>query len=157
MKPLLDLRTAAQALQFFFLITSLGLVNTSARATELVTLGFEFQAIDLDNGVVIDQLPTDATELSGADIRFAYNADRIPHAVVHLVREGAELAYVTNIGFDSVTVAMVTNLTFSSSPVDMPISATDCIVVRTDQGLIYKLGNAVESDSSVTFNYAQLN
>jgi hypothetical protein len=40
--------------------------------------------------------------------------------------------------------------------VDLPFSANDCVVVRSDQGALYKIGNAVESDTSVTFNYATL-
>ncbi len=42
----------------------------------------EMQALDLDTGDVLNTDVGIATKSRGEDVRFAYNADRIPHAVV---------------------------------------------------------------------------
>jgi hypothetical protein len=120
-------------------------------------MGFELQALELDSGAVLDVTVADIGEPSGADVRFAYNADRTPHAVVvPASTEGVELAFVDEVAYDGVTAADVAGLSFSTEPVDLPFEAQDTVVVRTDTGAVFKIGNAVESGFSVTFNYAQL-
>lgn len=116
----------------------------------------ETQVLDLDTGSVIEQSPGELREPAGADVTLAYNADRSPHAVVFPVGATVEMAYVANVGFDGVSAADIPNLVFSSEPTDLPFSASDCVVIRTDAGAIFKLGNAVENGMSVTFNYGQL-
>ncbi len=46
------------------------------------TMEMEMQALDLDTGDVLNTDVGIATKSRGEDVRFAYNADRIPHAVV---------------------------------------------------------------------------
>ena len=116
----------------------------------------ESQVLDLDAGAVADALTEDLTAPAGADVQLAYNADRIPHAVVLPVGEGVELAFVAGVGFDGISSADVASLVFSTEPIDLPFSANDCVVIRTDQGTVFKLGNATESGMSITFNYEPL-
>ena len=125
-------------------------------AAEIVTLEVESQLFDLDAGTVTEPAPEDMTAPAGADIQLAYNADRAPHAVVFPVAEGVEMSFVASVGFDGISSSDIPNLVFSSEPTDLPFSANDCVVIRTDQGAVFKIGNAVESGSSVTFNYAAL-
>ena len=120
----------------------------------LQTLDFEIEGLDLDSGTVVDV--TDMVASVSADIKIAYNADRTLHAVVFPATEGVELAFVEGTAFDGVNAAEVAGFAFSAEPVDLPFSPNDCVVLRTDQGAVYKIGNATESGTSVTFNYAPL-
>ena len=134
------------------------LAATAAQSGEVLTttLAFENEGLDLDAGMVIAaDMPDEAD--GTADIRIAYNALRSPGAVVVPgATQGIELAFVAGVGFDGVTTESVATLTFSAEPVDAPFSANDTVVVRTDTGAVFKLGNASESDTGVTFNYAAL-
>ena len=75
---------------------------------------------------------------------------------VEVKRAGMSEPFVADVAFDGVTAESVADLTFSTEPVDAPFSATDTVVVRTATGAVFKLGNASESDTGVTFNYAAL-
>ncbi len=132
------------------------MVSAPAMAAEIATLEMESQGFDLDAGTVIDLLPEEVIAPPGADVKLAYNADRTPYAVAFPVAEGVEMSFVASVGFDGISSSDIPNLVFSSEPTDLPFSANDCVVIRTDQGAAFKLGNAVESGSSVTFNYAAL-
>ena len=141
------------------IITLLGyglIVFAPAEATEIVTLEMESQAFDLDSGTVVGVLNENLAGPAGADVLLAYNADRTPHAVMFPVGDGVELVFVANVGFDGISSADVSNLAFSTEPIDLPFSANDCVVVRTDQGVVFKLGNATENGMSITFNYQLL-
>ena len=132
------------------------MVSAPAIAVEIATLEVEFQALDLDAGTVLDSSLEGVIAPAGADIQLAYNADRVPHAVVFPVGEGVEMSFVAGVGFDGITSLDIPNLVFSSEPTDLPLSPEHCVVIRTDQGAVFKLGNAVETGLSVTFNYAAL-
>jgi len=132
------------------------IASAPAMAVDVITMEVESQVLDLDAGTVIDPTSEDLTLPAGADVQFAYNADRAPHAVVFPVGEGVEVSFVAGVGFDGISSSDIPNLVFSSEPTDLPFSANDCVVIRTDQGAVFKLGNAVESGLSVTFNYSAL-
>ena len=137
-------------------LLALVFVVADASAADVVTLEVETQFLDLDSGSVVEQSPEDVTTPAGADVELAYNADRTPHAVVFPVGEGVEMAYVANVPFDDVSSSDIASLSFSSESTDVPFSAIDCVVILTDQGALVKFGNAVESGSSVTFHYEQI-
>ena len=132
------------------------MVFAPAMAAEIITMEVESQALDLDAGTVADALTDDLTTPTGADVQLAYNADRTPHVVVFPVGDGVELAFVASVGFDGISSSDVSNLAFTTEPIDLPFSANDCVVIRTDQGMVFKLGNATESGMSITLNYAPL-
>lgn len=132
------------------------LVSMPATAAETITMQVQSQALDLDAGTLAAALPTDPTGSPGADMLLAYNTDRTPHAVVIPVGDGVEMAFAAGVGFDGISSSDLGSLAFSAEPSDLPFSANDCVVVRTDQGTYFKLGNATESGLSVTFNYEQL-
>lgn len=120
------------------------------------TLGFEAQVLDLDTGIVSEQIPGHLDGTDGADIRMAYNADRIPHAVIMTLGEGTTLAVMSNTNYDVVTAADVAGLSYLAEAIDQPLEATDTVVVKTDAGATFKLGNAIEDDAGVTFSYELL-
>ncbi len=131
-------------------------LSAPTMAAEIISIEVESQVLDLDTGTIADVLTEDLTTPTGADLQLAYNADLTPHAVVFPVGEGVEMAFVASVGFDGVSSSDVSSLTFSTEPIDLPFSANDCVVVRTDQGALFKLGNAAESGMSITFNYEPL-
>lgn len=130
--------------------------SSTAVAAAFITMNMETQALDLDSGTVQEVLTASTTQLSVADIRLAYNADRVPHAVVVPNGEKVQMAFVANVGFDGVWASDLAGLTFSSAPIDLPFTANDCVVILTDRGTYFRLGNAVESGMSITFHYAPL-
>ena len=138
------------------LICFLGLVLAAqASGPMVVTLAFESQLLDLDTGTVIDSADSDPT--AGTDVLCAYNANRPVHAVVMSpTGQPVELAFLQGTPFDSVTSESVSGVNFSSQPVDLPFTASDTVIVRTDSGALFKLGNASEGVGSVTFNYSQM-
>ena len=127
----------------------------AAQANEIttVTLGFEGQSLDLETGGVLESLGP--IQASDADIQLAYNALRPTRAVV-IPEPGAEIALFEGLAFDGVSSDLLADLLFSSEPVDVAFGADVTVVVRTAGGAVYKLGNATESTSGVTFNYAAL-
>ncbi len=132
------------------------MISAPAMAAEIITMEVESQVLDLDTGTVVDALTEDLMPPTGADVQLAYNADRTPHAVIFPVGNGVELAFVAGVGFDGISSSDVASLAFSTEPIDMPFSANDCVVIRTDQGTVFKLGNATENGMSITFNYESL-
>jgi hypothetical protein len=123
------------------------LAAPTAHGAEVLTatLGFETEGLDLDTATVTStEIPSVA---DGTDIRIAYNALRTPGAVVvPSAAEGVELALISRVAFDGVT----------AEAVDAPFSANDTVVVRTATRALFKRGNASESSTGVTFNYASL-
>ena len=151
-------RVAAQW-RIAVIIVCLGYTLTpfaSAVASEIATLEPESQSFDLDAGTVAEPAPEDMTEPAGADIQLVYNADRTPHTVVIPVAEGVEMSFVASVGFDGISSSDIPNLVFSRKPPDLPFLANDCVVIRTDQGAVFKIGNPVESGMGITFDYEQL-
>jgi hypothetical protein len=123
-----------------------------AGETYSVTLAFEADGLDLDSGAL-----TSALEPSGepdtSDIRIAYNALRPVAAVVMPAGEGVELAFLSNTGMNAVSSASLADLSFSAQAPDIPFTVFDTVVVKTDSGAYYKLGNASEQAETLTFDY----
>jgi len=135
------------------LIAASSICTVQANEIASITLGFEGQALDLETGAVVESLgPVGASD---ADIRLAYNALRPTKAVV-IPEAGVEMVLFEGMAFDGVTSDSLADLLFAPEPVDVAFGADVTVVVRTAGGAVYKLGNAVESTSGVTFNYARL-
>lgn len=130
---------------------------SQALAAGVAVIDVEIQVFDLDSAAVLDSTPGMLETPAGGDVRFAYNPDRIIHIVALPAGEGVELAFVDAVAFDAVSAADVAGLTFSSVPIDLPLEAGDTVVLRTDTGAIFKIGNAVENSLAVvTFNYERI-
>jgi hypothetical protein len=130
-------------------------VSSAYADVALGSLLFELQGFDLDSGSVMETTDSDG-ELP-IDITIAYNATRSNSSVViPTSMTGTEIAYSLGVGFDGVSVESIDNLSFSTQPVDVPFSSDDTVVIRTAMGLYYKIGNIVESEDGVTFNYCSL-
>lgn len=123
-----------------------------AGETYSVTLAFETDGLDLDSGAVVSE-PDLATESGASDIRIAYNALRPVAAVVMSAGEGVELAFLPNTGMNTVSSADLASLAFSPQAPDIPFTVFDTVVVKTDAGAYYALGNVSEQADGVTFDY----
>ena len=120
------------------------------------TLEFETQGLDLDTGTVVENVQIQEDETNVKDFSFTYNADVIPHAVRFTASERVEMVFLDNINFDSVTADSIIGMSFMVDVVDQPLGQNDTIVLRTDTGSIFKLGNAIEYKATATIIYEQL-
>lgn len=120
------------------------------------TLEFETQGLDLDSGTVVEATPGQVVEENQVDFFISYNADVVPHAILIPATEHVEMAFLSGVAFPDVTVDSISGLTFTADTVDEPLGQYDTVILRTDTGLVFKLGNAVESETSVTVSYEQL-
>ena len=142
-----------KTLQLYLIGTALSLLATSTTA-DSITMTFE-QTLDLDTGIVSD-VSIVPGEQTGADVVISYNADRAEHAVVFPVGEVVEMAFVAGVLCVDVLSADGTGMIFTSEPIDQVLSTSNCVVVRTDQGALFKLGGVSESGMIVTFDSTTL-
>ncbi len=149
------LRATLRSIFIISLFVLVGGLSSQAMAAS-ATLGFEGQGLDLDTGAVVNAGPGHVGESTGVDILIVYNADVVPHSVAVPAGEGVEISFLDNTPFANVTAASVSGLTFTSDPANLPLELNDTVVVRTDAGTLFKLGNAVEDGTSVTISYEQL-
>ena len=140
-------------------IVSVVLAPRFSAGADRVKLGFETQGFDLDAGMMLGEQTTfdvfgDHPE---ADIRIGYHADRPIHSVVvHNMARGVELALLANTSFESVADASLPGIVFNSELIDQPFNPGDTLVVRTDTGSLFKIGNSVEDAAGVSFDYEGL-
>lgn len=150
-------RQIGRAVAWATILAFSGAPLSQVLAASVAVIDVEVQVFDLDSGAVLDSTPGMLETPTGGDVRFAYNPDRIIHIVALPAGEGVELAFVDEVAFDAVSAANVAGLTFSSVPIDLPLEASDTVVLRTDTGAIFKIGNAVENSLAVvTFNYERI-
>ena len=150
-------RQIGRAVAWATILAFSGAPLSQALAAGVAVIDVEVQVFDLDSAAVLDSTPGMLETPAGGDVRFAYNPDRIIHIVAFPAGEGVELAFVDEVAFDAVSAANVAGLTFSSVPIDLPLEASDTVVLRTDTGAIFKIGNAVENSLAVvTFNYERI-
>jgi hypothetical protein len=156
-KHRIALYPARQALALLLLLLPMVMVDVPAAAQmATVSLDFESQALDLETGFIAERVLGDLTWPEGADVCMAYNADRTSHTVVFTLGVGAEIAVMQDVAFELVTAADIGYLEFSSEPPDVPFTAADTAVIRTQGGSVFKLGNAAETEEWVMFDYELL-
>jgi hypothetical protein len=138
------------------LLTAVMMSGPAAAQMATVSLDFEVQALDLETGLVVEGVLGGLTHAEGADVYFAYNAIRTIHAVVLPLGAGAEIAVMQGTPFDLVSISDIGYLEFSAEPPDVPFTAADTAVIRTEAGSVFKLGNAAETEEWVMFSYELL-
>lgn len=141
----------------FFIAIVLIILTWSAQSfADRAKLAYETQTLDLDTGVISDFLPGEPEGEKGGDIYVAYNADRVPHAVLMTASEGATLVFLSDASYDNVYAEDVLEDNFSADLVDKALKKKDTVMVKTDSGAIFKIGNLTEDETGVIFNYKQL-
>lgn len=119
-----------------------------------VTLAFETDFLDLDTGTIVEgEIGPPTTPW---DVKAPYNSNGTVHARIFQNRvNSVEVAFLDKT-FTEVTSCDVAAATFTTDLVDEPFAADVTVLVKTDQGAIFKLGNPSESDAdnNVTFDTA---
>lgn len=150
-------RRYVDSILLFLLV--LGLTATQAaeaQAPSGATLEFTRVALDLDSGDLkaAEEWSDDFSD--SADIVVCHNADRTPHSVVWPVGGLAKVAVLPGVPYDSVGEETIASVDFPELPEDLGFLEGDTILVKTDTGAIFKLGNPAETESSLAFDYERL-
>ncbi|MCH7780397.1 MAG: hypothetical protein IH848_06075, partial [Acidobacteria bacterium] len=120
------------------------------------TLEFEREGLDLDSGTIVPiEIRTMAVEPADPqpDFVLAYNSERTVCAVVsHNRMNGVQIAYLDGVAFNLVDSADLAGLSFTTAMIDEPFETGDSVVLRTDTGAHYLLGNPIEDAAGVTFD-----
>ena len=78
------------------------------------------------------------------------------YLIIHNQEGSAEIAYLEGCSFEAATTIDASDAAFSSDLLEIPFEGNMVILVKTDLGKIYKLGNPVEGEFGLKFNYAPL-
>ncbi len=123
------------------------------------TMRFENDFLDLDGDTVISCAQA-CSFPEVTDLKIAFNAAAAVHSrVVQNQAANMEIAYIDGAVFGDVTAEDARAATFTTSLVDVRFDRSRVILIRTDQGVVFKLGNPVEAElvvDGVTFDTAPL-
>ena len=121
------------------------------------TLDFEAEYVDLDGGTTEHVDFGSFPENDGWDVMVAYNAGGTVHSVLFQNQsDGREIAHLTGASFDAVSAADAASASFTTSLIDASFDTDRVVLIRTDLGAVYKLGNPDEDDQGLTFDAALL-
>jgi hypothetical protein len=109
---------------------------------------------DLETGVLTEcsfgLCPTN----EGWDLYVQFNTSASPQSVIRQNQTtGVQLAHVPGVTLASITEADVTGATFTADPIDDSFDSGRVILVKTDAGNIYALGNPVENKILLTLAF----
>jgi hypothetical protein len=121
-----------------------------------ITLRYGY-GLDLETGAI-----QDCSSACAAAIDFELGFDASTNIRARLIHHAAQaVAHLAGQSFAFVHLADTAGVAFSTTPVTDPFDNARTILVRTDAGNIYKVGNPVElgltAQDSVRFNVARLN
>lgn len=117
------------------------------------TLAFEDEEVDLDTQEVTACSLTFCGTGAGPDLHVAYNSTRTIHSVIVQNQSGGvEIAHLAGVTLDELTEEDVMGATFTTSLVDESFDGGRVILIRTDLGATYALGNPVETTQRLTFD-----
>lgn len=110
-----------------------------------------YHYMDLDSGL-IDSSGGPLYDAS-TDIWIAYNGNgTINGRLFH--QGGREIAKLVGAEFANVTVGQADSATFQTSLIIEPFDTLSVLLIKTDLGSVYKIGNPVEISTGSTFDYA---
>ena len=110
-----------------------------------VTMSFELDYLDLERLLVRPGVGPLGLPTPQMDLKIAYAANQVPHALVQNVN-GAAIAVVANRTLASLTAADVANATFTFVTPTTPFDATHVVLINTPAGAnTFALGNPAES------------
>jgi len=109
---------------------------------------------DLETGVMTEcsfgLCPTN----EACDLYVQFNTSASPQAVIRQNQTtGVQLAHLPGVTLATITEADVTGATFTADPIDDSFDAGRVILVKTDTGAIYGLGNPVENKILLTLAF----
>lgn len=109
-----------------------------------VSMGFEVDYLDLERLVVRPGVGPGGMPPPPMDLKIAYSANQVPHAIVQNVN-GAAIAIVTNRTLATLTAADVANATFTYVTPTTPFDASRVVLITTPALNTFALGNPAES------------
>lgn len=133
------------------------LVDQTTPDTHSVYLFFEDDFLDLETGRIEESTIPHNPDFPEWDVKVAYGAVRSVHSVIIQNQErGTEIAHLEGYSFESVTLSDVSNAVFTNDLMDVPFDNNRVILINTASGMTYKLGNPIEGQFGLKFNYAAL-
>lgn len=121
------------------------------------TINFEMDLFDFESNSIVchmNSLPDCDTENTLWDFKFAFNANFDPHAVLFQNDfTGTEIAFLDETSLVDAAGTDLTNVDFTTSVIDMSFESDDTILIMTADGNVFAIGNATETELSVSFDY----
>jgi hypothetical protein len=119
------------------------------------TLRFGRERPDLDDGGTVTECPFSICSTTEAwDLYVYYSSASTPHSIVRQNQAiGVEIAHLPGVTLDALTEADVAGATFTTDLVADPFDAGRVILIKTDLGNIYALGNPVEDTDAQTLSF----
>ena len=117
------------------------------------TIRFNNRRPDLDAEEILECSFGICSEADDArwDVYVEYSSSTDPHSIIRQNQAiGVELAHVPGVTLDSLTEADYVGAVFTTDLVDDPFDVNRVILVRTDAGNVFALGNPVEDVASLT-------
>jgi hypothetical protein len=126
-------------------------------APQAYTLRFSRARPNLDDGVITECPFSLCPTEEEWDLYVHYNSQTEPHSVIRQnLTTGVEISHLPGVTLASLTEADVTGATFTAELVADPFDGDRVILIRTDLGAVYALGDPVENEAqqTLTFNAA---
>lgn len=118
------------------------------------TIRFSRARPNLDDGSITECPFGLCPSEEGWDLYVQFDAGSDPNSVLRTNQTtGVEMAHVVGVTLGSLTESDVTGAGFTTDPIDDPFDAGRVILVRTDVGDIYALGNPDENDTAQTLTF----
>lgn len=118
------------------------------------TIQFGRERPDLDDGSTV-VCPFSICSSQEAWDFYVHNSTQTdPHAVIRQNQtQGVEIAHLPGVTLDALTEADVTGAVFTTELVADPFDAGRIILIRSDLGRVYALGNPVENGTMMTLTF----
>jgi hypothetical protein len=131
----------------------LSIVCTFAPPTSY-TIRFEVDRPDLETGQLASCPFGFCSTTDAWDIWAYNNSSTTPHSVIRQNQtNNVEIAHLPGVTLDSLTEEDYQNATFTTDLVSDPFDAGRVILIRTDMGNVYALGNPVEDMTAGTLTF----
>ena len=129
-------------------------VSCTYSSADPYTVRFSRERPNLDNGE-ITECPFGLCPTSeGWDFYVHYNSSTDPHAVIRQNQSiSVETAHLPGVTLETLTEEDLDGAVFTTDLVTDPFDAERVILIKTDLGAIYALGNPVENDTAQTLSF----
>lgn len=118
------------------------------------TIQFGRERPNLDDGSVLVCPFSICSTNEGWDIYVHNNTQTDPHSIIRQNQTaGVEIAHLPGVTLETLTEADVAGATFGTGLVSDPFDAARVILIRTDLGRVYALGNPAENMTTSTLTF----
>lgn len=118
------------------------------------TLRFSRARPNLDDGTITECPFSICPTSEGWDMYVHYSSTSDPHSVIRQNQTtGVEIAHLPGVTLAALTEEDVAGATFTTELVADPFDAARVILIRTDVGNVYALGNPVEDETAQTLTF----